>query len=54
MLDGSICHFRDVAFVLCLVENPVSKHCSPRSDGVRSGSELFAYDPFTGFQARMG
>ena len=52
----SICHFRDVrsvllnvTFILFLLENPVSKQCRPRSDAT-----LSAYDPFTGFQVRMG
>ena len=64
MLDESICHFRDVGSIFCrfyyffLIENPVSKQCRIRSDatlcGVWAGSALFDYDPFTGFQVRMG
>ena len=62
MLDKSICNFRGVGSILSLsfyflMENPVSKQCRPQSDatscGIRSGSALFAYDPFSGFQARM-
>ena len=40
------------------MENPVSKQCRPWSDitscGVWSGSALFAYDPFNGFQSKNG
>ena len=47
-----------VAFILFLMDNTVSKHGRPESDatlyGVWSGSALFAYDPFMGFQVRMG
>ena len=46
------------AFLLFLMENPVGKQCRPCLDatqsGVRSGSALFAYDPFTGLQLQMG
>ena len=54
MLKESIYHFRDVGAILSLLfyfwmENPVNKHYRSRS-----GSALFAYDPFTGFQVRMG
>ena len=62
MFDKSICHFSGVGSNLRLlirfVENPVSKQCRPSSDatlcGVCSGSALFAYDFFTGFQVGMG
>ena len=56
MLDESICHFRGVGSVLLLLfyflmENHVSNHSRPQSDttlcGIRSGSALFAYGPFT-------
>ena len=62
MLDKSICHFRGVRSILLplfylLWKNPVSKHCRPWSDatlcGIRSGSALFACDPFMGFQVWM-
>ena len=63
MLDESICHFRGVGSILSLkislfmMENSVSKQFRPWSDvtlcGILSGSALFAYDPFTGFQVRM-
>ena len=47
-----------VALILFLLETPVSKQCRPWSDatlcGIWSGSALFAYEPFTLFQARMG
>ena len=47
-----------VAFILFLMENSDSKQCRPRSDatwcGTWSGSALFASDPFTGFQVKMG
>ena len=51
MLDESICHFGGsrvyfVAFILFSMEIPVSKQWSR--------SALFAYDPFTGFQVKMG
>ena len=40
------------------MENPVRKKWRPRSDatlyGILSGSALFAYDPFTGFQVKNG
>ena len=57
MLDESICHVRVsglfVTFILSSMENPVSKHCRPLSDAA-CGSALFAYDPFTSFQVRIG
>ena len=47
-----------VTFILYLMENPVSKQGRSWSDatscGIWSGCTLFAYDPFTGFQVRMG
>ena len=61
VLDGSIFHFRGVgsyfvAFTLILMESPFSKQCCPWSDaticGIWSGSALFAFGPFTGFQVR--
>ena len=61
MLNESICHFRSVVSILSLylflIEHRANKHCGPWSDatlcGVWSGSALFPYDPFTGFQERM-
>ena len=41
-----------VAFILFLMENPVSKQCRHLC-AVWSGSELFDNDPFTGFLVRM-
>ena len=36
------------------MENPASKQLRPWLCGIWSGSALFAYDPFMGFQVRMG
>ena len=62
MLDETICHFRVVGFICRFYSifdgKSVSKQCRPRSDatvcGVWPGSALSAYDPFTGFEIRMG
>ena len=51
--SGLFCRFYSI-----LMENHVRKQCKPLSDatlcGVRSGSALFAYYPFTVFQVRIG
>ena len=51
-VSGLFCHF-----YITFDGNPVSYQCKPRSDvrcGILSGSAVFAYDPFTGFQVRKG
>ena len=55
ILGKSICHFRSVIFffILSLIENPVGEQWRTLC-GILSGSALFAYDPFTGFQVRIG
>ena len=52
-VSGQFYHFYSI-----FMENPASKQCRAWSDatlcGIWSGSTLFAYDPFTSFQVRMG
>ena len=62
MLDESICHFGGiryfVAYILfwwkLLLANAVHPDQTPKLCGVWSGSALFVYTSFTGFQVRIG
>ena len=68
MLDESICHFRGVGSILSLLfvretflANNVDPDQMPHCVALNRhhivsylGHALFAYDPFMGFQVRMG